>query len=44
MCKVEVYLLDLELYHSTDGDFQQPVVQYFSHVDTLGKIVSYFRV
>jgi len=38
MCKVEVYLVDLNLCH-----LEQSVVQHFSHVDTLGKF-SYFQV
>jgi len=41
MCKVEVYLVDLKLCHSKE--LEQPVVQHFSHVDTLGKL-SYFGV
>jgi len=42
LCKVEVYLVDLKLCHVKD--LRQPVVRYFSHVDTLGKTLSYFQV
>jgi len=40
MCKVEVYLCDLNLCHSKD--LQKPVVQQFSHVDTLGQFIVIF--
>ena len=35
MCKVEVYLIDLQLFHSRD--MKKPVIRHFSHVDTLGE-------